>query len=83
MLGVTNGNKDVQTPEFYFPVRMCFGCTVACTPESIPEDDPLGDYCESTEPPENRPCAMGQDDWVDCRFCAPYLSPADCRVFCR
>ncbi len=61
MLGITNGNQDVETPEFYFPVNLCFGCLLYC---SVSEE---GQYCPiDTE--ATPPCLVGQDEPTDCRW---------------
>jgi len=82
MLGKTNGNIDVETPEFYFPVRLCFSCQTACTPESRGDETTDAAYCTSTEALEETPCWPGQDDIVDCLLCVPLYGVETCQSWC-
>jgi hypothetical protein len=82
LLGMTNGGKELESPEFYFPITICFGCLVVCTPDSGGEGLPL---CESSDAPELSGCRLGQDEAVDCRYCANLgdTGPSFCRQnFC-
>lgn len=81
VLGITNGNQDVQTPEFYFPIRVCFGCLVYCPNESgdLENGIPL---CENEDPPEGGTCLFGQDQSIDCRWCTPEYGGENCRSLC-
>jgi hypothetical protein len=82
MLGTTNGGLELETPEFFFTVHLCYGCLVVCTTESLPEGSTTA-YCEGTDAPEEPPCSLGQDDPIDCRFCtAEFGDPDLCRAFC-
>lgn len=81
MLGTTNGGKELETPEFYFPVHLCFGCLVICPLESADED--TGAVCESTEAPETPGCHLGQDNTIDCRWCATAFGPEEGPELCR
>jgi hypothetical protein len=81
MLGTTTGNVQVETPEFYFTVQICFGCLTSCTPDTAAEG---GEACTNPEPPDELPCWTGQDEAVDCRICAalPQYDENVCRAFC-
>lgn len=64
--GITNGGIAVESPEFYYPVSLCCGCLVACTPEA---DDPaLDGNCDSVDEVATIICNKGQDEPVDCRL---------------
>lgn len=66
--GLTNGGLSVESPEFFFPVSLCCGCLLTCPAEA---DDPDVDgpgNCDSTDEVTTIPCALGQDDDVDCRL---------------
>lgn len=82
MLGVTNGGVEVESPEFYFPIRLCFGCLVFCPPDSIDEDDPDQAYCSSTDTPDSETCYFGQDNTIDCRLAVPLYGENNARGFC-
>jgi hypothetical protein len=82
MLGVTTGGVEVETPEFYFPVRICFGCLTFCPPDSIDEDSVELEYCTSREPPDSETCYFGQDNPVDCRLAVPGYGENMARAFC-
>lgn len=81
VIGMTSGNKEVETPYFYFPITVCCGCTVYFPADAF--DEILGVHdCVSDEGAEtDPPCFLGQDKNVDCRICAgnaPALcSPTD------
>ena len=83
MHGTTSGNVDVETPEFYFPIRLCFGCLVVCPSDSAdPDNDPPLPLCESAEEPESYGCFFGQDTSIDCRWCVPAYGAGNCRSLC-
>ena len=80
MLGTTSGGIELETPEFFFTVRLCYGCLVTCPESSRPSEG--GGLCESTEVPPDAPCWLGQDAMFDCRFCTPIYGAPSCRDFC-
>jgi hypothetical protein len=79
MLGTTNDGQEVQTPEFYFPVHLCFGCQVYCPIDSGDEEHPL---CEAPTEPAPFGCRLGEDGPVDCRWFSSHLSTQDARDIC-
>lgn len=84
MLGITNGGDELETPWFYFPIYICFGCTVFCPPDSGDATaDPPVPFCASTEEPDMDFCPglMGQTGGIDCRYCATMWD--DGAQFCR
>lgn len=71
VFGRTIGGQEIESGEFRFPISVCYGCLVSFPPEAT---DPLQTRpnCANTgEGASNvdAPCAMGQDDPVDCRLC--------------
>lgn len=83
MLGTTTGGREVETPEFYFPIHLCFGCSVICPTSSADTD--TGVLCESNEEPEAFGCnaLLGQDSPVDCRWCSTAFGPDEGPALCR
>jgi hypothetical protein len=83
MLGTTTGGQEVETPEFYFPIHLCFGCRVICPAESRDEETSM--YCEATDAPEEAGCSelLGQDYSIDCRWCATAFGPEEGPALCR
>lgn len=65
--GTTNGGLAVESPEFYFPVDLCCGCLIACTPEADNPDNDVPD-CASTDELSTNICVLGQDSPMDCRL---------------
>jgi hypothetical protein len=75
--GQTLGGLHVEAGEFEFPITACNGCLVTFPPDAV-------DY---TKPTPNcglagtgasqiaMPCFMGQDQYIDCRLCAPGCAP--------
>ncbi len=81
MLGTTNGGNEVETPEFFFPVRLCFGCLVFCPAESGNIEENL-EICESQEAPEGSTCLFGQAEAIDCRWAVPIYGLDNAQTFC-
>ena len=64
-IGHTNGDVDVETPEFTFPIELCCGCLV----EWANCADPCSRFCE--EPEKHGMCTPGVyngGDLYDCRY---------------
>lgn len=78
--GRTVGGRTIASPERLLPLTLCVGCLVTCPPESAGGPDDL--LCESTDPPDEEPCRLGQDADLDCRHCVPYHDAATCRAMC-
>ena len=70
IVGKTTGDRDIDTPYFYFPITVCCGCTVFFPPDAFDSNvglhDCLGEEGTETDPP----CFLGQDRNIDCRQCA-------------
>jgi len=71
VFGTTLGGTAVETQEFSFPVKLCYGCLIAFPSDA---DDPAqpGVDCLGTTPAGDgsaAACAFGQDQPVDCRAC--------------
>lgn len=68
LFGVTQGNIDVATQQFTFPITVCAGCLLFYPP---PLGTDLGD-CEATSPAITaQPCEIGEDRRVDFRLVQP------------
>jgi hypothetical protein len=73
--GRTLGGQEVETTEWTYPIRVCFGCTCVDTAPSECCENPAGEDCEEADKAEATcPGALGP---VDCRAvnttCANYL----------
>jgi hypothetical protein len=66
--GTTNGGIAVESPEFFFPVDLCCGCLLTCSPEADDPDFP--GFCDSTDELTDKICVLGQDGLMDCRLTA-------------
>lgn len=72
ILGTTLGGIDVDTPWFSFPVYVCRCCLVDF---SDAWDDEADTYnCNNPTREPEKVCAAGQDEPVDCAYCATYSS---------
>ncbi|HMJ10785.1 MAG TPA: hypothetical protein VK524_05230, partial [Polyangiaceae bacterium] len=68
VFGDTLGGREVESSQLTFPIFVCNGCLVSYPNVAI---DPASRACNSTEVPSDPPpCQVGQDDAVDCRYCA-------------
>ena len=79
MLGWSTEGREVNSQEFVIPVEVCFGCLVRCPLESVGTD---GQFCTSSDIPEQEPCSMGMDEEFDCRYCVPVHDLETCLEFC-
>lgn len=63
------GGSRVETPMYRFPIELCAGCLIQFPAEA---DDPHtpGYDCRSDYPSYSAPCRLGQDELVDCSWCA-------------
>lgn len=59
---------EVETPQFFFPIDVCFGCLVAFPADANDPENPAG-ICDSTDAPDGSACFLGQDRPLDCRYC--------------
>ena len=82
MLGTTVGGSEVETPEAYLSIHLCFACLVACTQESRGDEMTSFAFCLSVEPVEDEPERLGQDQPIDCRLCVPSYGWEVCQAWC-
>jgi hypothetical protein len=65
--GRTLGGNELETPEFQFPIAVCFGCLLDFPSEA---DDPTTAAVDCDVPGQPAAsCRLGQDRRVDCRDC--------------
>jgi hypothetical protein len=71
VVGKTLGGTPVESGEWRFPLTVCYGCLISFPPEA--NDTKLTrPNCllpAGTGTTVAAPCALGQDDAVDCRVC--------------
>ncbi len=79
VVGKTLGGTPVESGEWRFPLTICYACLVTFPPEaSDPKlTRPNCDLPASTGTTVAAPCALGQDDAVDCRVCKLSVRPQD------
>jgi hypothetical protein len=68
VFGDTLGGREVESSELTFPIFVCRGCLVSYPSIAIQPD--TGACGGGEEPSGAPPCVIGQDDAVDCRYCA-------------
>jgi hypothetical protein len=69
VFGETIGGLDVESADLVYVIRICKGCLVDFPPAVVSETG----VCEmGTDQNPDVPCALGQDDLVDCRLCRAY-----------
>ena len=73
-LGTTNGGTELETPEFYFTLDVCYNCSTDC---STVNDE--GVLCGTGSSPEEPTTCPGYGGMVDC--CAVY-NTATCSTLC-
>jgi hypothetical protein len=76
VFGDTLGGREIESSQLTFPIFVCRGCLVSYPAVAIQPD--TGECGGSEEPSDPPPCVVGQDDAVDCRYCAE--STAECQV---
>lgn len=68
IVGTMLDGSPLKSHSFDFPIRFCKGCLL-----TFPAEAKLGEgnpNCRNEDQvPTERPCAIGQDDFVDCRIC--------------
>ena len=69
--GLTLGGQSIESNEFQFPIYVCHGCLV-----HFPAGSDQNTYCSGgsgtvTSSTIQTPCAIGQDQPVDCTLCYP------------
>ncbi len=71
VFGTTLGGTAVETQEFSFPIKLCYGCLIAFPPEADDAAQPGIDCLGTTAPGDGAAsaCALGQDQPIDCRYC--------------
>jgi hypothetical protein len=68
VFGETLGGRDLESSQLTFPVTICDGCLVNFPNEAFDQD--IGECIGGEEPVDPPPCVLGQDDSIDCRYCA-------------
>lgn len=72
VFGTTLGGLEVTSSEYSFPIEVCYGCLISYPVEAliVDADDTVvcGDTASDVE--ADPPCTIGQDAFVDCRYCA-------------
>ena len=68
VFGDTLGGREIESSELTFPIFICSGCLVSYPTIAI--DQASGACSSAEEPSDPPPCVVGQDDAVDCRYCA-------------
>ena len=66
VFGQTTGGQSLESGEFEYPIDSCYGCLVSRPADSTCSTPP-GSSSTVTQP-----CALGQDQAVDCRLCQTY-----------
>jgi hypothetical protein len=71
MVGITTGGREIETPEYFYPVEICYGCLVYF-PNGVDSNEIEGPDCAGTpiEKPKI-PCRYGQNEMVACNICPP------------
>ena len=79
VVGKTLGGTAVESGEWRFPLTVCYGCLISFPPDA--NDTKLSrPNCQlpaGTGTSVAAPCALGQDDGVDCRVCKTSVRPQD------
>jgi hypothetical protein len=79
VIGKTLGGTVVESGEWRFPLTVCYGCLVAFPPDANDPNlnRPNCERAAGTGTTVAAPCALGQDDAVDCRVCKLSVRPQD------
>ncbi|HEX9298055.1 MAG TPA: hypothetical protein VF881_19580 [Polyangiaceae bacterium] len=76
VFGHTLGGMSVESGEWRFPINVCYRCLISFPPEA---NDPKVTPQPNCDAPATtgtsivQPCAVGQDDTVDCRICKQFF----------
>jgi hypothetical protein len=76
VFGHTLGGMNVESGEWRFPINVCYRCLISFPPEA---NDPKVSPQPNCDAPATtgtsivQPCAVGQDDTVDCRICKQFF----------
>ena len=79
VFGRTLGGMSVETGEWQFPLNVCYGCLISFPSEAINTTLAVKPNCDlpaATGTAIAAPCAVGQDDVVDCRVCKQFFPNA-------
>jgi hypothetical protein len=68
VFGETIGGVEVESAELMYVIRVCEGCLINFPAEALDVNGVCGVVQSDMSP--DLPCAVGQDDVVDCRSCA-------------
>lgn len=79
VFGQTTGGQDIDSGEFSFPIKICYGCLVKYPLKAISDSGSGPECLASVEDVPESGCRPGQDDFVDCRYCSA-SNPEVCRT---
>lgn len=70
VFGETLGGEEIESNELTYPILVCEGCLVSYPADA--QDPASVDRWRCAGEPQgvDQPCLAGQDDPIDCRFCA-------------
>lgn len=88
--GVTVDGRELETNEFFFPLRICNGCLITYPPEAISTNLGATPNCLAIDPAEDErdppdcPGRVGSDNFfVDCRDCQGFAVDSLARSLCQ
>lgn len=75
VFGDTLGGEALESSTLVFPVSTCDGCLISFPVQAWdPLTAPTQYTCnDTTTPATSEPCRLGQDEAVDCRYCAAFI----------
>jgi len=76
VFGHTLGGMSVESGEWRFPINVCYRCLISFPPDANDPKvtpQPNCDAPATTGTSVVQPCAVGQDDTVDCRICKQFF----------
>lgn len=89
--GVTVDGREVETNEFFFPLRVCNGCLITYPPDAISTEGGTTPNCLAIDPeaederePPACPGRVGSDGvFIDCRDCQGFAVDPVARSLCQ
>jgi hypothetical protein len=69
VFGDTLGGEEVESNELTYPVTVCRGCLIAFPAAAIVSNNNVLECGGDEDPTAGVPCEVGQDDYMDCRYC--------------
>jgi hypothetical protein len=76
VFGHTLGGQSVESGEYLFPIDVCYRCLVTFPVDAV-TTTAAGTLCNAEATAGTAlvgPCAVGQDETVDCRICREHLA---------